>query len=394
MFKIGDKVVVKSENARKAVLEMGVIYTVSRVEGEDADDADPILYLEGVEEGFFAARFRLADSTDNPLQKFPAGSFVRSLEESCDISIGEVFEVLPNSEYGSCTTFTDVVFKDNEGDIRMRPSERYVLMNNSLSETPAPETKNPEDIAPLLWNSYKDRLDEESLEELRDVILNQWTEDTRFFVDDSILDSAFDWSATKQGHSFWQAVHGKYPLLEQGESTPKEDKKTAEEIAPILWGACVEFLTEEELASLRSVIEDQAVSVNFIDCSTLLNAFQWDISSQGYDFWSALSYRQDLLLNADKKTHPVQATPTSLGIQPVEYIPTTALDVQEGGSHYKKLGIQPVEYIHANDLDYFQGNVVKYITRYKDKNGIEDVKKAIHYCQLILELQYGVKADG
>lgn len=65
-----------------------------------------------------------------------------------------------------------------------------------------------------------------------------------------------------------------------------------------------------------------------------------------------------------------------------------ALDTQEGGSHYKDLKIQPIEYIDANGLDYFQGNIVKYTTRHKAKNGAEDIKKAIHYCQLILELQY------
>ena len=67
----------------------------------------------------------------------------------------------------------------------------------------------------------------------------------------------------------------------------------------------------------------------------------------------------------------------------------SALDVQEGGNHYKTLGIQPVEYIQANSLDYFQGNIVKYVTRHKSKNGAEDLKKAIHYCQLALEMQYG-----
>ena len=50
--------------------------------------------------------------------------------------------------------------------------------------------------------------------------------------------------------------------------------------------------------------------------------------------------------------------------------------------------IQPVLYIQANDLDYLQGNVVKYISRHKVKNGAEDIRKAIHYCQLILEMQY------
>ena len=68
-----------------------------------------------------------------------------------------------------------------------------------------------------------------------------------------------------------------------------------------------------------------------------------------------------------------------------------ALEIQEGGDHYKKLEIQPVEYIYANDLDFFQGNVVKYVTRHKDKKGAEDIRKVIHYLQMILELQYGEK---
>ena len=70
---------------------------------------------------------------------------------------------------------------------------------------------------------------------------------------------------------------------------------------------------------------------------------------------------------------------------------STALQTQQGGNHYKDLAIQPVEYIHKNDIPYLEGNVIKYITRHQAKNGAEDIKKAIHYCQLILELQYGEK---
>jgi len=65
------------------------------------------------------------------------------------------------------------------------------------------------------------------------------------------------------------------------------------------------------------------------------------------------------------------------------------LDEQVGGEHYKNCGIQPVEYIYANKLDYFEGNVIKYITRHRTKSeGRKDVEKAIHYAQLILELYY------
>jgi|TARA_R110000737_G_scaffold3803_2_gene12687 hypothetical protein len=66
-----------------------------------------------------------------------------------------------------------------------------------------------------------------------------------------------------------------------------------------------------------------------------------------------------------------------------------ALKVQIGGDHYKDCGIQPVEYIHANKLDYFEGNVIKYITRHRTKGqGKKDIEKAIHYAQLILALEY------
>ncbi len=67
----------------------------------------------------------------------------------------------------------------------------------------------------------------------------------------------------------------------------------------------------------------------------------------------------------------------------------TPLEKQVGGNHYKGRKIQPVEYIHANELDFFQGNVIKYVTRHKCKNGRQDIEKAIHYCQMILEFQYG-----
>ena len=66
-----------------------------------------------------------------------------------------------------------------------------------------------------------------------------------------------------------------------------------------------------------------------------------------------------------------------------------ATDKQEGGDHYKDCVIQPVDYIVKNNLDFLEGNVVKYITRHKTKNGIEDIRKVIHYAELILELKYG-----
>ena len=63
-------------------------------------------------------------------------------------------------------------------------------------------------------------------------------------------------------------------------------------------------------------------------------------------------------------------------------------DRQVGGKHYKTFRIQPYEFISKNNLSFFQGNVVKYVCRYKDKNGIQDLEKIIHYCELeILKLK-------
>lgn len=62
----------------------------------------------------------------------------------------------------------------------------------------------------------------------------------------------------------------------------------------------------------------------------------------------------------------------------------TPYDRQPGGSHYKEKGIQPVEYILANELGFCEGNVIKYVTRYKEKNGIEDLEKAKHYIEFLI----------
>ena len=71
-----------------------------------------------------------------------------------------------------------------------------------------------------------------------------------------------------------------------------------------------------------------------------------------------------------------------------------ALDIQVGGTHYSKMTIQPVEFINVNNLSYLQGNVVKYVCRYKDKNGIEDLKKAMHYIQIMIDYETRGKAEA
>lgn len=66
-----------------------------------------------------------------------------------------------------------------------------------------------------------------------------------------------------------------------------------------------------------------------------------------------------------------------------------AMDVQVGGNHYKDMKIQPIEFTMKNNLNFCQGNIIKYVTRYKHKNGIEDLKKAKHYIDLLIQLEFG-----
>ena len=60
-------------------------------------------------------------------------------------------------------------------------------------------------------------------------------------------------------------------------------------------------------------------------------------------------------------------------------------DYQVDGDHYKKMKIQPIEYIMANQLPFAEGCIVKYATRWRDKGGINDLRKIKQYCDMIIE---------
>lgn len=72
-------------------------------------------------------------------------------------------------------------------------------------------------------------------------------------------------------------------------------------------------------------------------------------------------------------------------------MPLNPLATQVGGAHYKELPIQPVEYIYQNGIGYFEGNVIKYVTRWRTKGGVEDLHKAKHYLEMLIE--YEVKNE-
>lgn len=66
-----------------------------------------------------------------------------------------------------------------------------------------------------------------------------------------------------------------------------------------------------------------------------------------------------------------------------------SLSMQIGGDHYNKMKIQPVEFIHSNNIPFIEGAIIKYVVRHRDKGGIQDLRKAQHFLQMLIDLEYG-----
>lgn len=78
------------------------------------------------------------------------------------------------------------------------------------------------------------------------------------------------------------------------------------------------------------------------------------------------------------------------GVVRVNSTTPSSLEIQHGGKHYKNLAIQPAEYNHKNEIPFCAAEAIKYLTRYRAKNKEEDIRKAIHFCQMIMEFDYDI----
>jgi len=65
----------------------------------------------------------------------------------------------------------------------------------------------------------------------------------------------------------------------------------------------------------------------------------------------------------------------------------SSLDMQVGGNHYKDMAIQPIEFIMQNGIGFMEGNAIKYLSRWRSKGGVEDLKKARHYLDMLIEFE-------
>lgn len=88
-----------------------------------------------------------------------------------------------------------------------------------------------------------------------------------------------------------------------------------------------------------------------------------------------------------KKTKKVKFLAKNKAVKKVKSGTVNALDTQVGGGHYKNMKIQPVEFCQVNQLNTCEANIVKYICRYKNKNGVEDLRKVKHYLELLCEIE-------
>jgi hypothetical protein len=64
-----------------------------------------------------------------------------------------------------------------------------------------------------------------------------------------------------------------------------------------------------------------------------------------------------------------------------------ANDTQHGGRHYKGCAIEPWDFIAANEIGFFEGNAIKYLTRWREKGGVDDLRKAQHYIEKLIEIE-------
>ena len=94
-------------------------------------------------------------------------------------------------------------------------------------------------------------------------------------------------------------------------------------------------------------------------------------------------------MNSNATTPPTQQEAHTEETKPIQQV--SAAGTQVGGNHYTKLAIQPMRYSMENGLDALQHTVIKYVTRFRDKNGIEDLEKAKHCIDMLIEFERNKK---
>ncbi len=123
--------------------------------------------------------------------------------------------------------------------------------------------------------------------------------------------------------------------------------------------------------NVRTIVNDTSTHRNY----PFADNFGDTYTAEGRITLSTPNHLYDLIREA-------VPSPPEIQVQEVK-----ANDIQFGGDHYKSQVIQPWDYITSNDLGFLEGNAVKYLSRFRQKNGIEDLKKARHYIDKLIEVE-------
>ena len=114
-----------------------------------------------------------------------------------------------------------------------------------------------------------------------------------------------------------------------------------------------------------------------------------NIKSEDLKAIAARSANIDALASACRTIEIITGKPVTFNKGDTQYEPTKKpTDTQVGGNHYQKYKIQPVEFIMKNNVPYVEGNVIKYVMRFRNKNGLEDLLKARQYLDMLIAAEY------
>lgn len=102
--------------------------------------------------------------------------------------------------------------------------------------------------------------------------------------------------------------------------------------------------------------------------------------------WDSLNYIQQKNKALDEHLEAYEEW-ARLEKQREEFTEEKASDLQIGGNHYKKFKIQPAEFCYKNNIPYLEATAIKYLCRWKDKGGLQDLEKAKHFIDLLIEFQ-------
>ena len=118
-------------------------------------------------------------------------------------------------------------------------------------------------------------------------------------------------------------------------------------------------------------VDDEVLIDAIVETGTLMRQYRWE----ALGFLKIQKWR--IYSETNATTPPTLLEPHTEETKPIQQ-EVKATDTQVGGNHYTKLAIQPMRYSMKNGLDPLQHTIIKYVTRFRDKAGIEDLEKAKH----------------